>query len=81
MGIVRDLEPGEQFEILKRAWDSRGRVRLRGAEGWTSVLSADGTRLMEVLQRHAVVVKEGGASSQHQPLTDVKFNTAHKDMV
>ena len=46
-GLVRELEPGTEVEVLEMALDSARRVRLRGTEGWLSVQAANGQLLLE----------------------------------
>ena len=46
-GLVRDLEPGSEIEVLEMALDSARRVRLRGTEGWVSVQAENGQLLLE----------------------------------
>ena len=46
-GLVRELEPGSEIEVLEMALDGARRVRLRGSEGWISVQAANGQLLLE----------------------------------
>ena len=61
------LAKKSRVEVLERRRNSEGVVRARFAEGWTSEVLKDGTKVLELVGGTAPEVQEGsgGAAASH----------------